>query len=88
MYWLDITAIVVIAIFGLSGFSGWLSRLGGLIFGIILAIVIIAITPFMLAKYKKEYYIDIDKSVIMRYIDRFVSDNIVEKIRGRVNIHG
>jgi hypothetical protein len=79
MYWVDIAAIAVITIFGLLGFSGWLNRLRGLAFGITLAIAIIAITPFILAKYNKDYYINIDKSIIMRYIDHFVPDNIARK---------
>jgi len=82
MYWIDITAIAVIAIFGLLGLSGWLNKLRGLAFGIILAIVVIAMTPFMLAKYNKDYYINLDKSIIMRYINHFVPDSIAGKSQG------
>jgi|TARA_B100000315_G_C14197574_1_gene416120 hypothetical protein len=79
MYWLDIAAIVVIIMFGLLGFSGLLNRLRGLAFGLILAIVVIAITPFVLAKYNKDYYINTEKSIIMRYINHFIPNNIMGK---------
>ena len=76
MYWLDIVAIVVIAIFALLGLTGWLKMLSGLVFGIVLAILILAITPSILEKYNKYFYIDTEKSIIIRHIDRFVTDNI------------
>ncbi len=77
MYWLDIVAIAVIAIFGLLGLTGSLKKLSGFVFGIILAILILAITPSMLEKFNKYFYINTEKSIIIRNIDRFVSDNIM-----------
>jgi hypothetical protein len=82
MYWIDITAIAVIAIFGLLGLSGWLNRLRGLAFGIILAVALIAMTPFMLTRYNKDYYINLDKSIIMRYINHLVPDSITGEEQG------
>ncbi len=77
MYWLDIVAIVVIAIFGLLGLTGSLKMLSGFVFGIILAIVILAITPSVLEKYNKYFYINTEKSIIIQHIDRLVTDNIM-----------
>ncbi len=77
MYWLDIVAIAVIVIFGLLGLTGSLKILSGFVFGIILAILILAITPPMLEKFNKYFYVNTEKSIIIRNIDRFVSDNIM-----------
>jgi hypothetical protein len=77
MYWLDIVAIVVIAVFGLLGLTGSLKMLSGLVFGIILAILILAITPSVLEKYNKYFNINIEKSIIIRNIDHFVTDSIM-----------
>jgi hypothetical protein len=77
MYWLDIVAIVVIAVFGLLGLTGSLKMLSGLVFGIILAILILAITPSVLGKYNKYFNINIEKSIIIRNIDHFVTDSIM-----------
>ena len=77
MYWLDIVAIVVIAVFGLLGLTGSLKMLSGFAFGIILAILILAITPSVLEKYNKYFNINTEKSIIIRNIDHFVTDSIM-----------
>ncbi len=86
MYWLDVAAIGVILVFGIMGFSGWLNKLRGLIFGIILGIVIIGMIPFVLAKFDAGSNIQPEKSVIMKYLDRFVPVSI--KIKYREGIAG
>lgn len=83
MYWLDIAAIGVLFVFGILGFSGWLNKLRGLVFGILLGGIIIGMTPFLLSKYDTGFRINPEKSSIMRYIDKFVPDSI--KVTNRRN---
>ncbi len=84
MYWLDIAAVSIVLVFGLLGFSGWLNRLRGLVFGILLGVVIIVMTPFVLSKYDTGHRINPEKSSIMRYLDKFVPDSIKEKYKKQI----
>jgi len=79
MYWLDIAAVSIVLVFGILGFSGWLNRLRGLVFGILLGVIIIGVTPFVLSKYDTGLRISPEKSNIMRYLDKFVPDSIKGK---------
>ena len=84
MYWLDIAAIGVIFVFAIMGFSGWLNRLRGLIFGILLGAIIIAATPFVLTKYDTGTHIDLKKSVVISYLNKYVPVSIKSKYEGKV----
>jgi len=84
MYWLDIAAIGVLFIFGIMGFSGLLNRLRGLIFGILLGAVLIGMTPYALTKLNTNAQIDSEKSIIMRYLNKFVPVSIKNKYQGRI----
>lgn len=84
MYWLDIAAIGVLFVFGVMGFSGWLNRLRGFVFGILLGVVVIGMTPFLLSKYNIDSRIDPEKSSIMRYLDKFVPVSIKSKYQEKV----
>lgn len=79
MYWLDIAAISVILVFGIMGLSGWLNRLRGLVFGVLLGTIVIGLTPIVLSKYDMGSRINPEQSVIMKYLDKFVPDSIREK---------
>lgn len=78
--WLDIVSIGVVLAFGIMGLSGWLNRLRGLVFGVLLGVVIIGMTPFALAKYGLDSRINPEKSVIMQYLDRYVPDSFKGKV--------
>ncbi len=84
MYWLDIAALGIIFIFGIMGFSGWLNRLRGLIFGILLGAFIIATTPFILTKYDTGTHIDFKKSVVISFLNKYVPVSIKSKYQGKV----
>jgi len=79
MYWLDIAAISVILVFGIMGLSGWLNRLRGLVFGVLLGTIVIGLAPIVLSKYDMGSRINPEQSVIMKYLDKFVPDSIREK---------
>jgi len=79
MYWLDIAAISVILVFGIMRLSGWLNRLRGLVFGVLLGTIVIGLTPIVLSKYDMGSRINPEQSVIMKYLDKFVPDSIREK---------
>ncbi|MBT6230532.1 MAG: hypothetical protein HOI47_28160 [Candidatus Scalindua sp.] len=79
MYWLDIAAISVILVFGIMRLSGWLNRLRGLVFGVLLGTIVIGLTPIVLSKYYMGSRINPEQSVIMKYLDKFVPDSIREK---------
>lgn len=79
MYWLDIAAISVILVFGIMRLSGWLNRLRGLVFGVLLGTIVIGLTPIVLSKYDMGSRINSEQSVIMKYLDKFVPDSIREK---------
>jgi len=79
MYWLDIAAISVILVFGIMGLSGWLNRLRGLVFGVLLGTIVIGLAPIVLSKYDMGSRINSEQSVIMKYLDKFVPDSIREK---------
>ncbi|ODS34104.1 MAG: hypothetical protein SCARUB_00777 [Candidatus Scalindua rubra] len=76
MYWLDIVAIGIVLVFGIMGFSGLLNRFRGLVFGILLGIFIIGVTPFVLSKFDTGFHINPEKSIIMRYLDKYIPDSI------------
>lgn len=84
MYWLDIAAIGVLFVFGIMGFSGLLNRLRGLIFGIFLGAIIIGMTPYALTKFDTNAQVDLEKSIIMKYFDKFVPISFRSKYHGRV----
>lgn len=84
MYWLDIAAVSIVLVFGILGFSGWLNRLRGLLFGIILGVIIIGMTPFVLSRYDTGLRINPEESSIMRYLDRFVPDSLKEKYKKQI----
>ena len=84
MYWLDIAAVGIVFVFGILGFSGWLNRLRGLVFGILLGVIIIGMTPFMLSKYDIGSSINPDQSIIMKYLDKLVPDSIKGKDKKQV----
>ena len=84
MYWLDIAAIGIIFVFGIMGFSGLLNRLRGLMFGIFLGAVIIGMTPYALTKFDTNAQIDLEKSIIMRYFDKFVPISIRSKYQEKL----
>jgi len=84
MYWLDIAAVGIVFVFGILGFSGWLNRLRGLVFGILLGVIIIGMTPFMLSKYDIGSSINPDQSIIMKYLDKFVPDSIKDKDKKQI----
>jgi uncharacterized membrane protein required for colicin V production len=79
MYWLDIAAISVILVFGIMRLSGWLNRLRGLVFGVLLGTIVIGLAPIVLSKYDMGSRINSEQSVIMKYLDKFVPDSIREK---------
>lgn len=79
MYWLDIVAVGIVFVLGILGFSGWLNRLRGLVFGILLGVIIIGMTPFVLSKYDIGSRINPEQSIIMKYLDKFVPDSIKSK---------
>lgn len=79
MYWLDIAAISVILVFGIMRLSGWLNRLRGLVFGVLLGTIVIGLAPIVLSKYDMGSRINPEQSVIMKYLDKFVPDSIREK---------
>ena len=79
MYWLDIAAISVILVFGIMRLSGWLNRLRGLVFGVLLGTIVIGLAPIVLSKYDMGSRINSEQSVIMKYLDKFVPDSISEK---------
>ncbi|MFQ5964342.1 MAG: hypothetical protein ACE5KZ_08670 [Candidatus Scalinduaceae bacterium] len=81
MYWLDIAAIGVILLFGIMGFSGLLNKLRGLVFGILLGIFIVGITPFVLKKFNTDFHLNPEKSIVMQYLDNFISDTINDNIK-------
>ncbi len=84
MYWLDIAAIGVLFVFGIMGFSGLLNRLRGLIFGIFLGVIIVGMIPLALTKFDTNTHIDLEKSVIISYLDKYVPDSIRSKYQGKV----
>ncbi len=84
MYWLDIAALGVLFIFGIMGFSGLLNRLRGLIFGIFLGVIIIGMTPYALTKFDTNAQIDLEKSIILKYFDKFVPISIRSKYQENV----
>ena len=84
MYWLDIAAIGVLFVFGILGFSGLLNRLRGLIFGIFLGAVIVGMTPYALTRFDTNTQIDLEKSTIMRYFNKFVPFSIRSKYQEKV----
>ncbi len=84
MYWLDIAAVGIVFVFGILGFSGWLNRLRGLVFGILLGVIIIGMTPFMLSKYDIGSSINPDQSIIMKYLDKLVPDSIRVKTKNKL----
>ncbi len=84
MYWLDIAAIGVLFVFGIMGFSGLLNRLRGLVFGIFLGAVIIGMTPYAITKFDTNAQIDLERSFIMRYFDKFVPISIRSKYQGKI----
>ncbi len=83
MYWLDIAAIGIIFVFGIMGFSGLLNRLRGLIFGIFLGAVVIGMTPYALTKINTNAQIDLEKSIIMKYFEKFVPISIRNKYQDK-----
>ncbi|MFQ5685233.1 MAG: hypothetical protein ACE5GV_01100 [Candidatus Scalindua sp.] len=84
MYWLDIVAIGVILVFGIMGLSGWLNMLRGLVFGVLLGVIVIGMTPSVLSKYGIDSRINPEKSIIMQYLDKFVPVSIKSKCQGKV----
>lgn len=84
MYWLDIVAVSTIIVFGILGFSGWLNRLRGLVFGIFLGAVIIGMTPYSLTKFDTNAQIDLEKSIIMKYFDKYAPGPIRSKFQEKV----
>jgi hypothetical protein len=84
MYWLDIAAVGIVFVFGILGFSGWLNRLRGLVFGILLGVIIIGMTPLILSKYDIGSRINPEQSIIMKYLDKFVPDTIKGKDKKQV----
>ena len=84
MYWLDIAAIGIIIVFGIMGFSGLLNRLRGLIFGIFLGAIIIGMTPYALTKFDTNAQVDLEKSIIMKYFDKYVPIPIRSKFQEKV----
>jgi hypothetical protein len=84
MHWLDIVAVSTVFVFGILGFSGWLNRLRGLVFGVLLGAIVIGITPFVLSKYDTDLRINPEKSSILRYIDKFVPDSIKGKYKKQI----
>ncbi len=84
MYWLDIVSISILFVFGIMGFSGWFNRLRGFIFGILLGVFIIGLSPLILTKFDTDTRIDLKKSVIIRYFDQFVPVSIKSKYQGKV----
>ena len=84
MYWIDIAAVGIVFVFGILGFSGWLNRLRGLVFGILLGVIIIGMTPLILSKYDIGSRINPEQSIIMKYLDKFVPDTIKGKDKKQV----
>jgi hypothetical protein len=84
MYWLDIAAVGIVFVFGILGFSGWLNRLRGLVFGILLGVIIIGMTPLILSKYDIGFRINPEQSIIMKYLDKFVPDSIKGKDKKQI----
>ena len=84
MYWIDIAAVGIVFVFAILGFSGWLNRLSGLVFGILIGVIIIGMTPFMLSKYDLSSSINPEQSIIMKYLDKLVPDSIKGKNKKQI----
>ncbi len=73
MYCLDFALMGVIMFFGVLGFSGLLNKLSGLMFGILLGIFIVGITPTILTKYDLGIHMNPENSLILTYMKYFIS---------------
>lgn len=69
----DIAAAGVIILFGLLGLSGWLNRIRGLVFGIIIGIAVVGVTPYMLEKFNIDLHFTRENSVLLQYIESIFS---------------
>ncbi|MCF6147729.1 MAG: hypothetical protein E3K37_03625 [Candidatus Kuenenia sp.] len=69
----DIAAAGVIILFGLLGLSGWLNRIRGLVFGIIIGIAVVGVTPYMLERFNIDLHFTRENSVLLQYIESIFS---------------